>query len=157
MRSHGNKITKLVLTILVFIIFATSRAQDSAYYYICGYENDYWGTNVLFSKIDLERKSIVYSISLPLEGEIQFKKPIIFQRENNRFFFISSLNGLPAKNSEILQTRVSNYAILDEIGAVIFTGQIPNVHLMDFEYAMNNDINIMIKMDRFFFKIYSPF
>lgn len=118
---------------IVYILFHISRcvAQDTAFYYICSYENPQWGTNALFSKINLDTKHILFSSSVSMPGQIMVRKPIAIVTRRDTLFFISAVNGEPAKNSEAENQTVTNYIIFNSQGTIINSGQLPDLYIVD--------------------------
>ena len=137
---------------LLFFVCLFTPALNSAgqnYYYICSYATNSFGTDILVSKVDLDSKEIAASTTIPIGGELQFKKPIIFSRGIHNYYCVLTLNGLPAKNAQISSSGlVTNYAILNEELDLILTGNVPDIQLLDYLYSQEGDIEIKILRDQ---------
>jgi hypothetical protein len=142
MKSLGKiKFLILIATIILFY-YGQPDSQEDEYYYTCSYEGNSFGTDILFSKIDLNSKEIIASASIPIGGELQFKNPIKLMRGIHEFYCILTLNGLPAKNTEISNEVDTEFAILNNRFELVLTGSIPEVQLLDFIHYPNSDIEI---------------
>ena len=142
MLNHGNS-TKLAALIFFLAFISISSGQTNhRILYTVSYANGSFGTDVLFSKIDLDSKSIIYSTRVPMRGEIQFKTPIEFHRHGQSLFFITTINGLAAKNSEVLDSQFSEYSMIDDNGEILSHSIIPNIQLTDFGHTSDLTANI---------------
>ncbi len=149
MKSLGKIRYFILAAITIFSFFNSSNSQDSYYYYFCSYANNSFGTDILVSKVDLHSKEIAASTTIPIRGELQFKKPIMFSRGPQNYYCVLTLNGLPAKNAQISSSGlVTNYAILNEELGVILIGSIPDIQILDFIYSQEGDIEIKILRDQ---------
>ena len=133
MQNH-RQINRLAIRYYFCIAFLLSNfclAQGNNFYFTCSYETPHWGTNVIFLKIDLDSKQIVNSFSIPISGQIIIKKPVTFISGRDTSYFINTVNGQAAKNSEADTQVVTNYAILNNQGDIFRIGQISNFYIFD--------------------------
>ena len=125
---------------LVFLLFAfaiSSWAEEGHYYYTCSYAKPEWGTNILFSKIDLDNKAILFSKEIPLTGEICLRIPIQINHQNMNYFFLSTVFGLPGHNTPA-GTPYGYYALIDDNGQVL---QIDSLYNTDFLHPIDTLVN----------------
>jgi hypothetical protein len=134
MKNLGSNI--LFLAFLLLIVYQDHSIGRPFNYYLVAYANDNWRTNVLFAKVDLENKAITFSENIDLVGELQFSNPIPLIHVNDTVFFISTLDGLSAKNSKQSSQMVSKYALANLRGNSVVYDQIRGVQLLD--YKLNN-------------------
>jgi hypothetical protein len=151
MPSHGKiKLFKsLAFSFFIFLLLLPINAclsQSSPYYYIVSYESPQWGTNAIFTKIDLETKNVLYSTSVSMPGQIMIKKPAPFTMRGDTIFFISAIDGTPAKNSEVGNQIVTNYALLNNRGDILRIGQLPNLYIYDLLYSLDDSSLIRYKL-----------
>ncbi len=124
------------------LVLAKVTFGQESFYYTCSYENNYWGTNILFTKISIDTKQIVYSSTVDLTGEIETPKPIEFRRGNRRFYFIATNRGTASKNSTFQDTAATYYSILNEDGIELLSGKIPFVFLFSFRSFAGDSIEL---------------
>jgi hypothetical protein len=141
MKSHGNKYIRVIIVAIMFSCQIYGQNIDYCYY-LSAYQNDDWPTDILFEKIDLNSKSIINSVPIRLTGELQAKNPIPLSLRNQTIYFISTINGLPAKNCEYLNRRVANYAILNTDGVLIQQGQMPYFQILDYKILARGMVEI---------------
>jgi hypothetical protein len=132
MQDRGRIENIAALVGLLSFIVASAAAQQTSYYYTCSYHNASWGTDIIASKIDLDTKSIVYSIPIALAGELEMKTPVQFVLRNQRLLFVSAIYGTAGKNSEVLDSSGTDYAVLNDAGDLLSTGYLPRIHLFGF-------------------------
>jgi hypothetical protein len=108
---------------------SAALTQPPNYYYVCSYARPEWGTSILFSKIDLDGKEIVFSKEVPITGQICFIAPPIIEREEERFFFLSTIYGLPGHNTPA-GNPYGFFAVASEHGDIIQIDSIPNTQFL---------------------------
>lgn len=140
MRGVGKDRAKILAFLIALSLVAQNYALSQTYYYTCSYEESSWGTNVLFSKIDLDTRIIVNTVSLPLRGQILLKNPIIVERHNRKLFIVNAFNGLSGKNTELLTETVTNYGVIGQDINVLKIGQIEGVQIYSLEWPGNSGI-----------------
>ncbi|UCC78547.1 MAG: hypothetical protein JSW64_09695 [Candidatus Zixiibacteriota bacterium] len=118
----------LLLYVIILIIALNASAQN--YYYVCSYAHPEWGTNILFSKIDLDKKEIVFSKEIPITGYISLNAPIQIKHENNEYFFISTVYGLTGHNSPAGKWY-AYFALINEFGEIIQIDSLPNSYFFE--------------------------
>ena len=130
---------RLYISFLLFVtIFSVTIGQNyETTYYAVSYANNSLANDILFSKINIDNRTIDYSVKIPIRGQIQFKKPIIFKSNSNQYFFITTFNGLSGKNSVLLNEPYSGYAMIDEHQRIIAQNKIPNIQLTGFSQVNN--------------------
>jgi hypothetical protein len=117
------------IIILIFLCIMPQLAGAGEYYYTCSYAQPRWGTNIIFSKIDLDKKVIVFSKEIPITGAICFFNPPLIEDDDNKYFFLATIYGLPGHNTPA-GNPYGYYALVTEDGNIVQIDSIPNTHFI---------------------------
>lgn len=145
--SHGNKQTWAIIFFLTSFFWQISYSQTNHLYYVCSYENDIWNTNILVATINLDSKRISNSTSIPIRGELAFKKPLILSRDNQMFYIIITDDGLPAKDAELMNIETVRFAVCDPSLNLLYLAELPGLTILD-SYRDNNATGLKFTMRR---------
>jgi hypothetical protein len=133
-----NRTAPFVLTLLSALMIS-NVCLPQIYYYTCSYEEPQWGTNLLFSQINLDSKILANTVSLPVRGQVFLKNPIIVERGNRTKFIVSAFDGLSGKNTQLLPETVSNYGVIGQNLNVLRIGEIEGVQIHSVERPGNSE------------------
>ena len=138
----GSKNLVLLAAQAVLLVNSHANSQEPTSYYVSCYENAHQPTNILVAKVNLDDKTIEYSVSLPFAGALLLSKPLVFQRGERVLLVVSTVNDLPAKNSVFLDTVISNYAVIDQAGNILVSSHMPQIEIHEVEGSAGADYTI---------------
>lgn len=132
----------LLKSIIIILLFQSSLISAANVIDIVTY-NDYGEhTYITVKQIDLNLKSVIKKIQLPITGEIITKYPLKFD-VNNPHRLIISTDGEPCKNCDGINTR-SYYAIIDDSLNIIHIDSIPKTGIYDVIFAQNDTLVLLV-------------
>jgi len=114
---------------LIFLLGVAS-ANGRNFYYTCSYADSVAPSNILFSKIDLNAKTIACNCTLRFEGNITEETArAINNNMGGRFLGVFTNNGLTGKNTAMAERNSVNYGIIDNQCNLLSNGSIDNIFL----------------------------
>jgi hypothetical protein len=129
MLNRGNYKLMILLPLICFIWSAIASCEDN-YYYVCSYDSNLEYNNIRISKVDLDNKNIMAQITIAMHGLIAFRVPIPVGLRNERILAVLTDDGFSAKNSSILDTMVSDFALIDSSMNILRIGQLHNINFI---------------------------
>jgi len=126
-RGNKKKSVSIIFWLAVLSVYAYPQEHP---YYLCTYEGPDSSGGVVLLKVDLDQKSVVSSLGLPMQGELAFRVPLVIDRARQRFYVVPTNDGLPAKNSQLLASPVCNYSVINNDMALVVQGQLSGISII---------------------------
>jgi hypothetical protein len=120
---------KAVTVFLLCLFAAAGNSQGQDYYYVCSYAQPHWGTDILFSKIDLDKKEIVLSREIPITGYISLEVPPKIEHESRPHFFLATVYGLWGHNAPA-GLQYAHFAVVDGAGRILQIDSLRNTFFL---------------------------
>lgn len=126
---------RLIWGLVLVIIFSPPVSSQS--YYLCSYDAPDSSipdqiSNIIVNKIDIPTLRISQIGSFPLDGGIEFRTPLVINRNQQGYLFISAMAGWGGKNSTMSNDIGTNFVVIDTLGNLIKSGKLNGYHLYGF-------------------------
>jgi hypothetical protein len=145
MQENGNIRSQILALLFVISMLAGPRlwGQESYEYYVCSYAEPSWGSSqIRVTALHLNSRDQVWTTVVDLPGELESKKPIKLTSGQHDLWFVSTHYGLPSKNSPTLGIVSTHYAVLDNEGSILRTGEIADIFLRSFKPYRPDSVRI---------------